>query len=751
MEENATTYLESFLAKYDDLDETSTPVTVTPTPHKPNLSRSRYDLPSKSSSSSSTTTAFIIDSRLVQLWGSSRGKHRSELARSLCTLLTREGDQALDGKGCFVSSMLLFKRCSAVVRVTNIKLETDNTTTTTTTKAENTAVDERNLSDSLSVMTNLLRLPRHGVEFAQEFVATNLTLQRMLRLSPTIADSCVNILSVVYSKTSFVDLFKNGAQLSSYADSIGDIEKGNSILILLRLLVDNGNTNGIPDTEGLGKRSIAEIHKLMFHRLPRVRSAVSSVIVSDLMNMPIHQQVSRTEMIRAGLLILRSHTFEREQIVSGFSMLMAVLRRGENTKEEDDMTVTVEIEQIRDGVMSMLNNPKTPEGRTMFESRDYEKDMLRSSQEAALKILKYIATTPHGHLLDHKVVVREVLGSMTNKQDYVVQVEALETLRVYLERRDIFPVSVCFLTLLMGDTLFKKMNSLHKFILRSKSKLSSTSTVSTSGAASTASTTATQLTATKKKRGKKNWMKAISSTTTSVESIGGTKIVSAEASMRHFLTTDLDAETIVGLHLALRQVGWMDQSQVGGPSVDATTSSLLIGNKLRGKMLRNRSRKKREKEKKEREKNGILQFGNGRYHDEGVIHLPSDTTNHSVSGDGSVFNGRSGSSGSGGRTKKKRSLAAKLGAGGQIRTRLKMALPKKKKKSVSSLLASLKGRSDDDWNFSTMSAPVPVAVQETVHLKYRPLGFASFGEGMLSKKESDASGDDILESVTKDE
>ena len=47
--------------------------------------------------------------------------------------------------------------------------------------------------------------------------------------------------------------------------------------------------------------------------------------------------------------------------------------------------------------------------------------------------------------------------------------------------------------------------------------------------------------------------------------------------MRHFLTTDLDAETIVGLHLALRQVGWMDQSQVGGPSVDATTSSLLIG------------------------------------------------------------------------------------------------------------------------------------------------------------------------------
>ena len=579
----------------------------------------------------------------------------------------------------------------------------------------------------------------------------------MLRLSPHIADSCVNILSVVYSKTSFVDVFKNAAQLSSYADSIGDIEKGNSILILLRLLVDNGNINGIPDTEGLGKRSIAEIHKLMFHRLPRVRSAVSSVIVSDLMNMPIHQQVSRTEMIRAGLLILRSHTFEREQIVSGFSMLMAVLRRGENTKEEDDMTVTAEVVQIRDGVMSMLNNPKPPDSRTMFESRDYDKDMLRSSQGAALKLLKYIATTPdHGHLLDHKVVVREVLGSMTNKQDYVVQVEALETLRVYLERRDIFPVSVGFLTLLMGDKLFKKMNSLHKFILRSKLKLSPTSTISTSGTASTASiastasTTATPLTATKKKRGKKNWMKAISSTTTSVESIGGTKIVSAEASMRHFLTTDLDAETIVGLHLGLRQVGWMDQSQVGGPSVDATTSSLLIGNKLRGKMLRNRSRKKREKEKKEREKNGLLQFGNGRYHDEGVIHLPSDKTNHPVSGDGSVFDGRSGSSGSG-RTKKKRSLAAKLGAGGQIRTRLKMALPKRKKKSVGSLLASLVPKGGDDWNFSTMSAPVPVAVQETVHLKYRPLGFASFGEGMLSKKESDASGDDILESVTKDE
>ena len=42
----------------------------------------------------------------------------------MSTLLDREGDGALDGKGCFVSSMLLFKRCSAVLRVTNLKLET---------------------------------------------------------------------------------------------------------------------------------------------------------------------------------------------------------------------------------------------------------------------------------------------------------------------------------------------------------------------------------------------------------------------------------------------------------------------------------------------------------------------------------------------------------------------------------------------------------------------------------------------------
>jgi hypothetical protein len=244
-------------------------------------------------------------------------------------------------------------------------------------------------------------------------------------------------------------------------------------------------------------------------------------------------------------------------------------------------------------------------------------------------------------------------------------------------------------------------------------------------------------------------MKAISSTTTSVESICGTKIVSAEASMLHFLTSDLDAEVIVGLHLGLRQVGWMDQSAVGGPSVDATTSSLLIGNKLRGKMLANRRRKQREKEERER-KGGLLQLGTGRYHDEGVIHLPQDTAEDTAAA-ANLPAGGSRAGGSRVQTKKKMSLATKLGAGGQVRTRLKMALPKMKKKSVGTLLASMAPKSGGgDWNFSKTTAPVPVS--KTVHLKYRPLGFASFGEGMLSTKESDAAGgDDILESVTKDE
>ena len=394
----------------------------------------------------------------------------------------------------------------------------------------------------------------------------------------------------------------------------------------------------------------------------------------------------------------------------------------------------------------------------MFESRDYDQNMLRSSQEAALKLLKHIADSPLAHLLDHKVVIREVLGSLTNKQNFVVQVESLNILRLVLSNKKTFPVSIGFLTLLMGDKMFKKLNSLHNFLLRGSSNKSN-ETNETKLNETNSNETKSNTTTKPKKRGKKNWMKAIRSTTSSVESIGGTKIVSTEAALRHFLTTELDVDTVAGLHIGLRKMGWMDQSTVDGPSVDATTSSLIVGNKLKGKFLTRRRKKQKEKTKKEDNNNnnnnvqnsgGIRQPGSSRYHDEGVIHLPIDSSTTFTQKQNTI----------------QTSNKSKSNAAGNVRTRLKMAQLKKtiKKKGSLGMIASLVGGENNFFKSTTIQKSKPVVA----HLKFRPLGFASFNDEKNMTKNNSSSNDDedhdakqrenekqdaesMLESVTKDE
>jgi len=748
----AAEFLSTFLAKFDDdtmKQQILSPTAPTPSPQKRTKKRSRP--------TSTTSSAFTIDNRLVQLWGSSRGNHRYHLAKSLISLLERKGDDALTvNSGGSVSAMLLFKRMSALVKMCNLKMETASSVAS--------SMDERGLLDSLSVMYSLVALPVHGNDFATEFVDTNLVVYRCFCVSPKVSDAAVRLLEIVYQKTSFVNVFKSPSQLSSYCGAVGDITESAVLEVMLRMLLDNGNVNGIPAHDGIGRRAISEIQKMLFHRLPRVRTAVSRVIVSDEMCLPSKQQIPHSELIRSGVLILKSHLFEKPQIAAGYTMLMAVLKSHKEMSSSTTETTTktkktltpplphqcdplLEAIQIRDGIIGLLNNPKAPSNRAMFESRDYTTNMLRSSQEAALKLLNFIAVSPLGHLLDHKVIICEVLGSMTNKQDYVVQVESLKLLRTLLKRKETFPVSIGLLSLLMGDKVYKKLNSLHNFLLRGEG------TNNNLDASSTATSTKSNPL---EKRGKKNWLKAISSTTSHVESIGGTKIVSTEAAMRHFLTTDLDTDTVSSLHIGLRRMGWMDQGAVGGPSVDATTSSLIVGNKLRGKMLARRRKKKQPSRAeggdgtKKGSVGGFLQPGGSRYHDEGVIHVPcvkmKMKMKMKISSKGVQRGGESNQG----------STTRKFGAGGNVRSRLKMAQLHNratKKNSIGSIGMIAQMVTSEVGRISTISKPKPMVT----HIKYRPLGFGSFDEEKINKDNTSSSSSEqqdaesMLESVTKDE
>ena len=233
--------------------------------------------------------------------------------------------------------------------------------------------------------------------------------------------------------------------------------------------------------------------------------------------------------------------------------------------------------------------------------------------------------------------------------------------------------------------------------------------------------------------------------------------MSIEAAMRHFLTLDLDAETMAGLHIGLRKMGWMDQSSSGGPMVAATTASLIVGNKLRGKMLARRRKKQKDKAAKEaaaalaaggtattttttNTTSDLLQAGgNSRYHDEGIMHLPHEGGR-----------GRSGASRGAGKS--------------HVLSRLKMAQHMnvlKKKSSFASMVQTNRKKVPPPSTASTMATPF------ATHLNYHPLGFASFDDGKSNKDERDREDEDedsqklksktapaaetMLESVTKDE
>ena len=85
-----------------------------------------------------------------------------------------------------------------------------------------------------------------------------------------------------------------------------------------------------------------EVSKMLFHRTPHVRTAVGTVIVSHEMKLPSTQQLSHPEIIRSGLLILKTHLFDHLEIKCGYSMLMAVLKAHRRIDSIDNAIETTE-------------------------------------------------------------------------------------------------------------------------------------------------------------------------------------------------------------------------------------------------------------------------------------------------------------------------------------------------------------------------------------------------------------------------
>ena len=149
--------------------------------------------------------------RVVALWGKSQKRRRHSLARSIAALLRRRGESALTKDGSFEAAMLLFKRCSASIKKEQLKLNMlalEDTRVAESSSVRSHQVDAMSLVDILTVMEALVRLPESGSLLAAEFVSTNEIVHSLFKVSPKVAVLASRIFSMVYERTSFLDVFK---------------------------------------------------------------------------------------------------------------------------------------------------------------------------------------------------------------------------------------------------------------------------------------------------------------------------------------------------------------------------------------------------------------------------------------------------------------------------------------------------------------------------------------------------------------
>eukprot|EP00946_MAST-07B_sp_MAST-7B-sp1_P002572 g2572.t1 len=670
--------------------------------------------------------------RVVALWGKSQKRRRHSLARSIAALLRRRGESALTKDGSFEAAMLLFKRCSASIKKEQLKLNMlalEDTRVAESSSVRSHQVDAMSLVDILTVMEALVRLPESGSLLAAEFVSTNEIVHSLFKVSPKVAVLASRIFSMVYERTSFLDVFKGPSQLHSFARSIETVPEGphtkTAVEACIEMLIDQGNPKGIGTraASATGTESASQItilaeaakiafRKLLFHHSSRIRTSAAVVLVKIGRNLPQEQRPTNSRIIKAGIQILGSNIFDTNCIGAGFGLLSWVLSEhkkgdvGMNGGEESSGTSTlsnaeeIEVMQIRDGLVGLLNNAPVPQGKSLFDTREYEEEVLTSAQSAALRLLFEVAMMPrYGHLLDHKVVLRGVLGSLTNRAQFGVQVEALRLLRCFLSKDEALKAS--------------------RF------------------------------------RGKRNWKKALKTATSTVETGDGNKIISEDAAIRAFLTNDLDAETVESLQVALRKLGWLKDELQSPQLVDRTTSSLIVSNKLRGKLAARRKQKELarlgntlasdvaktlgQKKKtqtaasKSVKENSPGSEGAGRYHDEGIIHVPYEMKHGAkrlVNATGRLGNRMASpramtathTRSDKGRITGSKSLASRLKAKSFL-----LGSKNKTKSGIAAALSAVAAQSGNDWNFATLltaNAMPPPALAS--HVRYRPMGFASF-------------------------
>ena len=547
-----------------------------------------------------------LDRSLLDQWGSCQGgKQRLALATKLVALLQQKRESSLLSgcSGCKhnmdeVVSILLFKRASASLRISNLQatvLHSDHE------DANEVGLSLESTKATLLLMEELLRHKR--LNLATEYVDTNLSVCQLFKF-PKLAGLACKIASSVFRVVGFHKFFRHHGRVKKFASQIAKLPESNLVsemvkIVLQQIEIEKINPDAtvpppLADPSVEFQQACKQAYReLLLNESSQIRSVFMQVCAEKMFLLPHGQQLRHSEMIDAAVSLLRSNLFNVEAIGAAFSLIKKILDEHSSADPAPpSCEKNVESQQLLSGLLKLLNNAPLPEGVTSFEGRDYDSKKLVSAQAAALRLLQIMAarTDIYSSFMDSKVVVRNALGSLCNFDSFAVQVEALNLLRCFIPEvgtsDPTYPIAVSLLRLLVGDSLYKKLISLHHYLQRASSTSPSPAR-------------------------KKKWKLAIAAATSSVESSGGGKIISSDALVRKFITDNFHREYVDALQGALRKIGWLvDDGAQCSNSETSNTVSLAVTTKLLGRLS------------SKRKDSAVLAPGKGRYHDEGVIHLP---------------------------------------------------------------------------------------------------------------------------------
>eukprot|EP00949_MAST-11_sp_MAST-11-sp1_P000050 g50.t1 len=469
----------------------------------------------------------IVDRSFLSEWDrvghyakAHRFKVRSKLAHAACKFIAESADVAAQREFC----MLLFGRCSAILRVVALQKSGNNLRLR---RPRREARDGRRRQHeifstkyALQIILECLRSDDLSQQCAEKFVESRIQVQELFGNEPVLEKMAVDVLQRVMSLLSFGDLFKDNMEIQAYFTSVARLQSKESLGVAIWI----GCNEGAALDDQTGKFVLERLVSLL-HGKPIV-AAETLVIITKLMPDWMGIVSESTNAKAAWFLSFLQRVIDRTFVLAKnhpFASPSSV-DRGEGMEQRLLGAIGAMFtsfmkhhwDQIMEKLVPVLvslsiENVRPPDDSPVWRESSLAAP-LTSAQTLAMHAIRYaMENAPQNgtDAIDRKSeVTHACVHSLSHRSHYRVQIEALATLRCMYQRREQFPKLFAALAMGMAPETFRKFVSLHTFLERQVAKKSK----------------------------KSKWGKALGMVTSKTVAQDGTKILNLDLVVRNFLT-----------------------------------------------------------------------------------------------------------------------------------------------------------------------------------------------------------------------